>query len=625
VTVVIGTAGHIDHGKTTLLRALTGTDADRLPEEQRRGLTIDIGFAHGSPDGGPEIDYVDVPGHDRLVGNMLVGVGEIDAALLVVAADDGLRAQTWEHLALLDAMCIEHGVVAVTKADLVDEARIIEVMDAVEQAVVGTTLAGSPSVAVSGTTGEGLEELRARLAELRDRAVAGATEKTGAWLAIDRVFTVRGHGIVVTGSSRGAPIAAGQSLDVIPGGERLRVRAIQVHDVAVECSPGRGRVGLNVAGAEMVDLRRGQLLVSDAQATDVLGPVESDRMLVLLRPPADLPGRRLDDAWPPLDGTTLRLHIGTAQVGATVGRSGRDAVSLPDGTAVAMLHLDHPVATAIGERLVLRRPPPAGLLAGGVVLDPAPQRGRVRRRQTPEALARLASAVGSTASGPAEEALLELHGWLRRSHGSRLARDIAAATSHDLLESVDAYQAEHPDHAGMPLGSLRSLGMVALRRRLSIPDRDARPLVDELLSALFSSGELVREADDVHTRDHRPPQVDAHLEQARSALVSQLDVAGPPPLGRAAEQAGCTATDIRELERSGRIVMVDDDLAWSAGAFERLRGLALGLTTAGPLTPAALRDASGTSRKYVMALLEELDRRGILKRTPAGHVRGPRA
>jgi len=625
VTVVVGTAGHIDHGKTTLLRALTGTDADRLPEEQRRGLTIDIGFAHGSPDDGPVIDYVDVPGHDRLVGNMLVGVGEMDAVLLVVAADDGLRAQTWEHLALLDAMRIERGVVVVTKADLVDEARLMEVMADVEQAVARTTLAGSPSVAISGTTGEGLEKLRASLARLRDRAAADASEKAGAWLAIDRVFTVRGHGIVVTGSSRGAPIVAGQSLDVVPGGERLRVRAIQVHDVAVERAPGRGRVGLNVAGAEIDDLRRGQLLVSDAQAADVLGPVESDRLLVLLRPPADLPGRRLDDVWPPLDGTTLRLHIGTAQVGATVGRRGRDAVSLPDGTAVAMLYLEHPVATAVGERLLLRRPPPAGLLAGGAVLDPAPQRGRVRRRQTPEVLARLASAVGSASSDLMEEALLELHGWLRRSHGSQLAPDIAATTSQALLESVDAYQEEHPDRAGMPLGPLRSVGVAALRRRLSITEPDARPLVDELLSASFSSGELVREADDVHSRHHRPPQGDAQLERARAALVVKLDVAGPPPLGGAAEQAGCTAADIRELERSGRIVVVDDDLAWSAGAFERLRDLALGLSAAGPLTPAALRDASGTSRKYVMAMLEELDRRGILKRTPAGHVRGPRA
>jgi len=177
----------------------------------------------------------------------------------------------------------------------------------------------------------------------------------------------------------------------------------------------------------------------------------------------------------------------------------------------------------------------------------------------------------------------------------------------------------------MPLESLRSVGVAALRRRLSITEPDARPLVDELLSALFSSGELVCEAEDVHSRDHRPPQVDNHLEQAREALVAQLDIAGPPPLGRAAEQAGCTAADIRELERSGRIVVVDDDLAWSAAAFERLCDLALGLTVAGPLTPAALRDASGTSRKYVMAMLEELDRRGILKRTPAGHVRGPRA
>src|SRR6478735_4331407 len=200
MTVVVGTAGHIDHGKTTLLRALTGIDADRLPEERRRGMTIDIGYAHMALPDGSEIDFVDVPGHDRLVGNMLVGAGEIDAALLVVAADDGPRAQTREHLGLLDALGISAGVVAITKTDAVDALRLAEVRRAVQELLEPTSLAGAPSVDVSAVTGAGLEALRRELAIL---AASFRSTSRPPTLAIDRAFTVRGRGVVVTGTLRG--------------------------------------------------------------------------------------------------------------------------------------------------------------------------------------------------------------------------------------------------------------------------------------------------------------------------------------------------------------------------------------------------------------------------------------
>ncbi len=376
MTVVIGTAGHIDHGKTTLLRALTGIDADRLPEERRRGLTIDVGYAHGSPDGGPEIDYVDVPGHDRLVGNMLVGVGEIDAALLVVAADDGPMAQTFEHLGLLHAMGIMRGLVAITKVDLVTETRRAEVASAVADLLSATSLAGAPVVPVSANSGAGLEALRTALAALRDDVERDGSRRSRperAWVAIDRVFSVRGRGVVVTGSARGTPLVAGQSVRIEPGDLGARVRGIEVHDVEVMESPAGGRVALNLAGIAQRSLRRGLVVTSADGAHDPLAVVGSDRLLVVLDAPAALPGRRPDDAWPPPDGSTTRIHIGTDQAGAILGRSGRDAVTLPDGRALALLRLDRPVATAIGERFVLRRPRPAALLAGGIVLDPDPR------------------------------------------------------------------------------------------------------------------------------------------------------------------------------------------------------------------------------------------------------------
>ncbi len=219
MTVVVGTAGHIDHGKTTLLRALTGIDADRLPEERRRGMTIDVGYAHLTFDDGVELDFVDVPGHDKLVGNMLVGAGEIDAALLVVAADDGPRAQTLEHLALLDALEIRDGLAVVTKIDAVEDGRRDEVVEAVRALLAGTSLDRVPVLAVSSIDGTGIDAVRAALRNVSD-AVASRTAVVPArpsTVAVDRVFAVKGRGVVVTGSLRGRPLERGASLRVRPG------------------------------------------------------------------------------------------------------------------------------------------------------------------------------------------------------------------------------------------------------------------------------------------------------------------------------------------------------------------------------------------------------------------------
>lgn len=625
MTLVIGTAGHIDHGKTTLLRALTGIDADRLPEERRRGLTIDLGYAHGSPDGGPEVDFVDVPGHDGLVGNMLVGVGEIDAALLVVAADDGPRAQTWEHVGLLDAMAIAHGIVAITKADLVSDDRALAVAAEISTSLAATHLGGSPVVVVSGTSGAGLDELRARLASLRDRATTRTGRRhAGVWLAVDRVFTVRGHGVVVTGSSRGAPVRTGDAVGILPGSTLARVRAIQVHDAAVDASSEPGRLALNLAGVDRDRVHRGQVVISrtegDTEGHDAFAPFETDRLLVALDRPAALPGRPLGDPWPPRDATELRLHVGTDQVGVRIGRRGRLAdASGPE--PFALLRLDRAVASAIGERFVLRRPRPAGLLAGGVVLDADVPRGRARARLRRDRLVRLVAAVATGDAASVAAARLELHG----VNGSMLAPDVQLSARSALLDRVAEYHEGHPDRPGLPLSSARSCVAAAIGARVSVEPATLARLAEATLAIALAQDALEQLGDKIRSSSFTAPVTDPQTEQAGAALVALLDVPAPPPLAVAADQVGCSADVLRVLEQEGRIVVIGTDLAWSADSFEQLRDAALALADAGPLTPAVLRDATGTSRKYVLALLEELDRRGILKRTPAGHVRGPRA
>jgi selenocysteine-specific elongation factor len=603
MTIVVGTAGHIDHGKTSLLRALTGIDPDRLPDERRRGMTLDVGYAWLAFDDGTQLDFVDVPGHDRLVGNMLVGAGEIDAAMLVVAADDGPRAQTLEHLELLDGLAIRDGVAVVTKTDLVDEARVAQVATSVERLLAATSLAGSPVVAASAQTGAGLDRVRASLVALRDRVESRGDREPGpARLGIDRVFTIRGRGLVATGTLRHGRIARGDGLRLEPGGDTVRVREVQVHGRTVEVA-GPGRVALALAGADPSRVERGMVLSADP------GVVVSERMLVALRAAPTLSGneRRL-----PSDGARLRLHVGTAQVGATVIRSGREGVPLADGEVAAVLRLERPVALAPNDPFVLRRPSPPRTEAGGRVLDVDPPRGASRRRATPERIAALAASRTPDELGAA---LLAIHG----ARAGALAPDVAAA----LVERALDVLAGASD--GVRLAALRSALVGELRRRVTIAPPAAALAVETVVDGLVAAGRLVRDGDLVRDPGATVARPSTALLEAMDRLERVLDVAAPPPLGEAAGAAGCPPEGVRALEAAGRLVRVDDDLAWSASAYRGLESRALELAAVAPLAPATLRDATGTSRKYVMALLEDLDRRAVLRRTPEGHVPGPRA
>lgn len=581
MTVVVGTAGHIDHGKTTLLRALTGIDADRLPEERRRGMTIDVGYAHLTTDDGEAIDFVDVPGHDRLVGNMLVGAGEIDAALLVVAADDGPRAQTIEHLALLDALGVAPGVAVVSKIDAVPPERVDEVTAAVRDLLAGTTLRGSPVIAVSGRTGAGIDALRATIVRLRDAVDLASRPPT---LAIDRVFPVKGRGIVVTGTLRGGPLARGDVLRLVPGDHDARVREIQVHGSTVERVDDGGRTALNLAGVESGELHRGVVLTADPTV------LATDRVLAAF-------------AGDPRDRTRGRLHAGSAAVDAEIGRSGRDALTLPDGRLAGVVRLAAPIALRPGDPFVIRRGASAPPI-GGVVLDTRPPRGLSRRRQTPE---RVAALAGADRGEPG--ARLALHGLA----DGALASDVIEAAEAAMLEAIGD---------GATLALARGAAARALRRLVSVRGEDVAGAAASVLGTALTSGRLVRSGDTVRRPGAAASTRDPGMDAAMDRLVAALDTAAPPPLGEAARTVGCPPDGIRELERAGRIVMLDGDLAYAARRYDDLTARALSMASTRPLTPAAFRDATGTSRKFVMAILEDLDRRAILRRTPAGHVPG---
>jgi selenocysteine-specific elongation factor len=646
MTVVIGTAGHIDHGKTALLRALTGIDADRLPEEQRRGMTIDVGYAHLDLEDGTSIDFVDVPGHDALIGNMLVGAGEIDAALLVVAADDGPRAQTLEHLELLDALGVRDGLAVVTKADVTGEMRAAEVAGDVAALLARTSLSGAAVLVAAATTGDGIAEVRRGLVRLRDRVLAGALGAPAGplRLAIDRAFAVRGRGAVVTGSLRGGELRAGAVLRREPGGLEVRVRGLQVHNMSVEVAPG-GRTAANLAGVELGGLPRGAVLTSGA------GIEASDRLLVALRRPVDLAARpvrgRRAPAWPPADGAAVRLHLGTVQVDAILGRRGRESVELPDGRIGSLLRLGQPVATFVGDRGLLRQPSPGDVVAGVEVLDPLPARGISRRRASAERLAALLVAIEEGDVDAAGDALVGLHGALPsdrlvavavslarpgadvspRRHGLVLAPDVGDALAAAAVDAVFGFHRDHPVESGLGIANLRPT-LRAILRRLATIRRDGAADADAAIGAtiddLVARHLLARHGDRLRdpALDAGPP---AALVAAMDRLEALIDVPVPPDLSEAARVAGCPPEGIRALEAAGRIVRVEADLAWAAPSFQRLAATALELARRAPLAPAALRDATGTSRRVVMPLLEDLNRRGILSRTPAGHVPGLRA
>jgi len=435
---------------------------------------------------------------------------------------------------------------------------------------------------------------------VRDR-VATRTVEPPLRLAIDRVFAVKGRGTVVTGSLRGGSIARGDALRHEPGGESVRVREIQVHSQARDAHPG-GRTALNLTGLPAESLHRGDVLTAGD------GIVATDRLLVALRGGAARPGG------------ALRLHIGTDQVDATLRR-------VAAHEAIALLTLERPIATFVGDRGILREPSSGAVVGGIGVLDAAPPRGVSRRRMTAERLDRLAAAVGGREEADTLAATIDLHGALEAGRGLALAPDVAEGVRTALVDAVAAHHRDTPVSAGLPIARARAVGLRRLRSLATVERRSAdaaAAAITGVIDALVTAGTLARDEHVLHD-PARGASVPPELAAAMARLEAALAVPAPPPLDEAAIAAGCPPEGVQALVAAGRITRLGADLAWSTPTYHRLAAEALAMARARPLSPAAFRDRTGTSRKFVLAILEDLDRRQILQRTDAGHVPGPRA
>ncbi len=600
---VVGTAGHIDHGKSTLVTALTGVDPDRLAEEKRRGMTIDLGFGHLRLPSGREVGIVDVPGHARFIRNMLAGVHGLDAVILVVAADEGVRPQTREHLEIVDLLEVRRGVVALTKIDLVDAEWLEMVTTEVASALKDTSLEGAPIIPVSSVDRRGLDELAAALdvalAEAEPRADVGRPR-----LPIDRAFTISGFGTVVTGTLVDGSLTVGQELEVVPDGRVVRIRGLQQHNHTVEVARPGSRVAVNVAGAEKHELERGDVLA-------LVGSLPATRRV-------DARVRVVADAARPLrHGAELTLHTGTVEVGARAIVLAGDSIG-PSAEGWVQLYLERPVAVAAGDHFVLRLPSPSLTLAGGRFEDVAPRkhsrhdaavRASLERRAAGNVLQEelrkyprgvtVAALLKATLSADANSGSLDA----RRSGDWIWAHEHWNSMAEKATGELAAYHAAHPLRAGMAREEVRS--------RAGIP----AAAFAAALRGLLDDGVVIEHGTEVALPSHQVALEDGDGPAGR--LIEQLasNPFAPPSLDEAMKKSGASIEVVRALERRGDVVRLSDDVAFTRDAYERAVAVVKEMVAAsGSVTVAQLRDRMGASRRPVLALLEHLDAERVTRR-----------
>ena len=610
--MILGTAGHIDHGKTALVRALTGVDTDRLPEEKRRGITIALGFAPLVLDGVGTIGVVDVPGHEAFVRTMLAGATGVDLALLVIAADEGVMPQTREHLAILTLLGVHGGVIALSKADLADEELLALATEDVRVAVAGSPLATSPIVPVSAHSGAGIELLRATIAELARKVPL--READDLWrMPVDRVFSVAGAGTVVTGTAWSGTLTRDDALRVLPAGHDARVRGIETHGTQAAEAKAGTRTAVALAGIDRADVAHDAVLV---RAGDPWTPSRVLRADLAMLAGAPIIGPRRQ----------LRFHLGTAETGCRVIAAGGPLAA--GATRAVRLLLDRPVVARAGDRFVLRGGSPVGTLGGGVITDPTP----------PGARAKPFPAVGA-ASG-------DLIGWMldeagvtgvpvavvpvrlgvRPSQVERLIRDaprvvrvgdrlfrspVLEARRAMLLAALASVHAENPLAPGLDRQTARRL----------LASNAA--LADEVIRRAERAGLVTVEGAWLRSPGFAPG-TGATATAAKDVLLETLRAAGaePPTVAELSAQLGAEVPALLKLlEREGTVVAVALDRWFSRDGMVLLLGKLRAHVRPGTVySPSELREVLGVSRKFLIPFLEWCDRRRISHRAADGRT-----
>ena len=630
-SVIVGTAGHIDHGKTALVKALTGIDADRLEEEKRRGITIDIGFAHlelPAPDGSRiRLGFVDVPGHERFVRNMLAGVGGIDLVLLVIAADEGIKPQTREHFEICRLLAIRRGITVLTKSDAVDSETLevvrLEVEDYVRGSFLDTTLAPvrSPIIAVSSLTGAGLNELKSALAKVASEVTAKDSAAL-ARLPIDRVFTIKGFGTVVTGTLVAGTIRKEEELEVFPSGKRVRVRGVQVHGSPAEAAVAGQRTALNLAGLSTEDLARGMTL---ATADTFRSTSRVDALLSLL-----------PSAKPLKDGARVHFHAYATETIAEARLYGVKQLKAGDPT-YAQLRFAQPMLLLPGDRFIVRQFSPVATIGGGVMLDASPP---TRKQRAEDAIAFLKImqdgspeemlAARAARRGAIGLRLDDIPGEMniRREEATKLAVKAGLVWCDPVLVAPAAFAEVKADvlralkkfHDANPL--VAGMSKEELRDRLNLGPGVFYSVLGNLAEEkkLEVAGELV----------HLPGRgVVMKDEEAESKKIIEQAFASSglkvPSLKEVL--AGLKVDKIRAqkivtlLLRDKVLIKISEDLVFHQSALMDLRHRIAALKTTAPkIDVARFKDMTGVSRKYAIPLLEYLDRERVTRRVGDEHV-----
>jgi selenocysteine-specific elongation factor len=622
---VVGTAGHIDHGKTAMVRRLTGVDTDRLPEEKKRGISIDLGFAPLVTPAGIHVGVVDVPGHERFVKNMLAGVGGIDLVLLVIAADEGVMPQTREHLAIVRLLGVKKGIVVLTKCDLVERDWLEAVRADVTALLSQTALGGSPMVEFSAVTGQGQDQLLAQmdreLGSLPNRSAEGSAR-----LPVDRVFTVEGFGTVVTGTLWSGRIRNAEGLELLPRGASVRVRRVQVHGATVEEARAGQRTAVALHGVERDQIGRGDWLVSPGSLKP--SSILDVRFELLPDHPREWPANR-----------RVRFHLGASEI---IGRLVLlEGTSLePGGSALAQIRLERPAVAARGDRFVIRTYSPARTIGGGSVIEPVATKRRkaalgldqlavhesgslearllqrLEQETQPVPSATLAQALGE--GEPAVRAALDglnARGEVVRPGESRwLSRTRWHAARERVIREVREFAVKYPARFGIMKGDLKSALKAAV----------GPALFDAAFEALVADGALEVRGERVRPGGEpwRPP---AETAAALERLESELEAAGLAVAETAQWLAklGANGPEVHTLGQFlGRLVRVSQDFTYTTRQLESLHTkLAAHFARRATLTVAEFKDLSGVSRKYAVPLLEHCDRVGWTAR--AGDERKP--